>query len=110
MKHGDHTHMQKTKKQVFEEILERARVLHQLPTTFSMPYSTVLSRIRRNNLYASGNDSPLAPLESKIVDLILCMSKLKRSLTCSDGLRLINELIEGTVYQDKLIEWKKIKK
>ena len=38
------------------------------------------------------------------------MCQLKRSLTCSDGLRLINELIEGTQIQKDLIEWKKQKK
>ena len=37
------------------------------------------------------------------------MSKLKRSLNCTEGLRLVNELIDGTPMQDRLIAWKKHK-
>ena len=35
------------------------------------------------------------------------MSKIKRALTVSETLCLINDLIHGTVWQTKLIEWKK---
>ena len=38
------------------------------------------------------------------------MSKLKRSLTVSEALLLINELISGTTIQQQLIEWKRYHK
>ena len=99
-----------SKKQVFENIVLRARQHFDLPDSFHFPYSTALSRIRRSNLKATGNDSPLIAIEPQIVELAICMSKLKRSLTCSDGLRLVNELIQGTEIQQRLIKWKKFKK
>ena len=95
------------KKDIFNNIVERARTHYNLPSTFKLPYATALSRIRRSNLCANGNDSPLILIEPKIVELVICMSKLKRSLNCSEGLRLINELIDGTPIQERLIEWKK---
>ena len=85
-----------SKQQVFNNIFQRVIQHYDLPDTFSFPYSTALSRIRQGRLKANGNDSPLLIIEPKIVELAICMSKLKRSLTCSDGLRLVNELINGT--------------
>ena len=49
-------------------------------------------------------------VEDKLVALLLCMSKIKRSLTSSEGLRLANELIEGTAVQQQLVQWKMNKK
>ena len=97
-------------KQIFHKILQRAKEHYDLPSTYTLPYSTVLSRVRRGNLNGDGNASPLLAIEPKIVELVICMSKLKRSLNCSEGLRLINELIDGTLIQQKLIEWKKKRK
>ena len=37
-----------------------------------------------------------AAIEPDLVDLILCMSKIKRSLAVSKGLHLCNQLINGT--------------
>ena len=48
----------------------------------------------------------LLPVENEIVQLLPCMNKLKRSLTASDGLQLINELIDNTPIQQRLKEWK----
>ena len=45
-------------------------------------------------------------IEDRLVELLLCMSKIKRSLTASEGLRLANELIAGSEIQHRLILWK----
>ena len=95
------------KKDIFHIIVERACRHYSLPSTFNLPYATALSRIQRLNLSINRNDSPLILIEPKIVELVICMSKLKRSLNYSEGLRLINELIDDTPIQQWLIEWKK---
>ena len=94
------------KKDIFERVMEDARQKYELAETFYLPYETVLSRIRRKNLDANGHLSPLLPIEDKIVEIIVCMSKLKRSLKASEALCLINELIDGTNIQEYLIQWK----
>ena len=98
------------KKDIFQHVFEETTRKMNVSKNFSFPYETALSRIRRKNLSGDGKSSPLLPVEFEIVQLLLCMSKLKRSLTASDGLRLINELIDGTSIQDRLIQWKIKKK
>ena len=94
------------KKDIFSIVFEETSRRMNLDGSFKFPYETALSRIRRNNLSANGNDSPLLPIENEIVELLSCMNKLKRSLTASDGLQLINELIDNTPIQQRLREWK----
>lgn len=84
VEHSDLNHV--FKKDIFANVMERAREQYKLADTFHLPYETVLSRIRRNNLSGDGHLSPLLPVEEKIVELIICMSKLKRSLKASEGL------------------------
>ena len=104
VKHADTSMI--SKKDIFAYVYEDTKKRYGLNDKFSFPYETALSRIRRNNISADGLNSPLLPIEQEIVDLLLCMSKIKRALTASDGLRLINELIDGTEVQKRLIEWK----
>ena len=104
IKHADTSMI--TKKSIFEYVFDDTKKRYGLDDTFKFPYETALSRIRRNNISADGIDSPLLPIEQEIVDLLLCMSKIKRALTASDGLRLINELIDGTEIQKQLVEYK----
>ena len=54
----------------------------------------------------SGMSSPLAPIESKIVSVIIQMSRIRQSLTPIQSIRLINRMIMGTKVQEDLIEWK----
>lgn len=51
------------------------------------------SQITRERLKADGNESPLKPIEKKILILIKCMNNIKHSLTLSDGIDLVNDLI-----------------
>ena len=96
----------KSRKALFDAIFEEEKERFDLPETFRFPYKTALSRIRRRSLQAKNSQCPLIHIEKKAIDLIICMSKLKRSLTVSEAISLINDLIDGTCIQEKLIEWK----
>ena len=79
-----------SKKNIFFRILAEETRKFRLGDKFKFPYHTAISRIHRWSLNADGSQSPLLLIENKIIDLILCMSKIKRALTVSECLRLIN--------------------
>ena len=95
-----------SKKRLYERIHEEEKLLHNLPHDFDFSYKTVLSRISHNLFAGDGYQCPLIDIEQKIIDLIICMSKIKRSLTVSEGLNLVNDLIKDTDIQKRLIKWK----
>ena len=94
---------------MYNLIVKQEKENFGLNDDFKFPYASALSRIYRNSYKGENNTSPLKPVEEKLVGLILCMSKMKRSLTVSEGLMLTNELIKGTDTQEALIQWKKKK-
>jgi hypothetical protein len=49
--------------------------------------------------------SPMEDIESHLVVVILQLESMKQPTSASEGLRLANSLIKGTIYQDKEIEW-----
>ena len=49
----------------------------------------------------------MAPIEEKLVELVLSMSRIRRCLTASESLQLANDLIKDTPLEQKIIEWKK---
>ena len=95
-----------TIKSIFFRILLQEKKNFNLDNTFKFPYLTAISRIRRSSLKAQGSQCPLIHIEKKVIDLILCMSKIKRSLTMAEALHLINELTDETYIQKMLIKWK----
>ena len=101
--------MKKGKKYMYNKIVEDERINFGLGIEFQFPHKTALSRIRRKNLEGINNHSPLHCIEPKLVSLILRMSKMKHSLTVSEGLLLTNEFISGTQVQEDLIN-RKIKR
>ena len=96
----------KSRKDLFATILKEEKRNFDLPENFTFPFKTALSRIRRRSLHAKNMYCPLIHIEKKAIDLIICMSKLKCSLTVCEALCLINDLIDGTDIQKRLIEWK----
>ena len=98
------------KKDVFEMVVKDTKNRYNLDKSFTFDYDAALARIRRGSLSGDGKATPLIAIEREVVNLLLCMSKLKRALTVSESLKLINELIDGTEMQQKLIKWKKAKK
>ena len=53
----------------------------------------------RKKCKQNGKDVPLKPIEMKILALIKCMNNIKRLLTTTDGIDLINDLIKDTQVQ-----------
>ena len=96
----------RSKKNIFSDIVAEEIIKLGLHANFQFPFRTALSRIRRLSFHGEGGYCPLVKIEQKIIDLLLCMSKIKRSLTVSESLKLINELIDGTKMQQCLIDWK----
>ena len=96
-----------SKKAIYKNILQQEISNFKLKHDFKFPYHTVISRLRRTSLNADGGSCPLIFIEDKIIKIILCMSKIKRSLTAFQALKLVNELIDKTLIQEKLIQWKK---
>jgi len=69
----------------------------------------IRQRIKHNKPFAvveQGHLSPLLPIEPTIVQIIIQLSCIYQCNNPSQGLMLINSIIEGTPAQSDLIEWK----
>ena len=53
-----------------------------------------------------GPTSPMTAVESKLVELIIRMSRICRCLTATQYLLLANDLVEGTKYDHEVIAFK----
>lgn len=97
----------------FQNIVTEVRQKRNLPQDFEIKKNTVQRRIERNRIVIDaheckgGVDTPLADIEPSIVQIVLCMTKLRQSLTSRQIIQLVNSSIEGTVHQQKLIALKK---
>ncbi|MFN9982066.1 MAG: hypothetical protein ACK53Y_19225, partial [bacterium] len=62
----------------------------------------------KKNVSAShcGTVSPMAPVEEYIVSLMQQMAKMRQPLNVSEGLSLSNSLVEGTEWENKIVEFK----
>ena len=95
-----------TKKGLFDCLVKEQVMQNNLPDTFNFPYNTAISRIRRGNITACGNKSPLQAVESQFIHILLSMSKIHKCLRPTESLQLINDCIVGTPVQEELIKWK----
>lgn len=99
--------------ETFQNIVNEVRKKRNLPESFEIKRSTVKKRIQRNKTVVDahekkgGVDTPLADIEPIIVEMVLCMSKMRQPLTSTEIIQLVNSSIEGTEYQQKLIDFKK---
>ena len=94
-----------------DEITKDVIARRGLPNDFQMNMGTLKKRLKRGNLLVTnpkgkGSVSPLVGLEEKFLQIILRMSRIGASLKPSECVGLINDCIEGTEWQTKLIEWK----
>lgn len=53
-----------------------------------------------------GKMYPLEAIELTIITIIVQMARIFQSLTPSQGLRLVNDMISGTNVQENLVKWK----
>jgi hypothetical protein len=93
-----------------KRIIERAKVQNGLESqeNFTISAHSVRSR-HRNNFKLSpgvvtkrGPTSPLAPVEPLLVELCIQRARMGQPLSQSEGILLVNSIIQGTVYQESL--------
>jgi hypothetical protein len=99
----------------YKRIHDNIKKIRNLPSHFCFPYNTAKKRLQRltqtNELGVPvGHHSPLRGCEDDIIDIIIKLGKIGCPLTCGQTIQLINELIDNTVHQERLVEWKKSRK
>ena len=79
-----------------------------LPDDCVIKCDTIRRRISRHRPFVTqvGTVSPLARIEDAVVDIIIQMARIRQSLSPSKGLKLINDMIDGTELQEELVKWK----
>ncbi len=56
--------------------------------------------------HVTGHISPLEKIEPTVISIIIHIARFCQSLSPSQGLRLVNSLIEGTEIEKELVQWK----
>ena len=98
----------RVKKGTLRELINRKK--RERGADFQINEQTIYRRVYRQNLIHNlrgGHQSPLAEIEHIAVSVIIQMARIRQPLTPSKGLSLINNLISGTEYEDRLVQWKK---
>ena len=73
-----------------------------------IPKGTIRTRVLKNSLNCThvGQCSPSQKIEPVLVRIIVQMARIRQPLTPSEGLQLVNSLIDGMPIQQELIKWK----
>jgi hypothetical protein len=95
----------------YKRIHEEVKKNRNLPEDFLYPYNTCKTRMKRSTPIDEdgatiGHQSPLRDCESDIIELLIKLGKIGSPITCGRALVLINELIDNTIHQERLIRWK----
>jgi hypothetical protein len=98
-----------------KRIIERAKVQNGLEHEENWTISPDSVRTRyKSNIKSSngvvrcGPTSPLAPVEPLLVELCIQRARMGQPLAQSEGILLVNSIIEGTVHQDKLRQFQQV--
>ena len=89
-----------------QKLVDSVKQKRGIESNVPIPLKTIRNRMSAFVLHP-GKQSLMAPVEPKLVDLVLAMAKIRRCLTVSECLVLANDLIKGTPLETKIIEWKK---
>jgi hypothetical protein len=54
-----------------------------------------------------GTRSPLYAIEEDLVNIFILLGKIGSPVCCGHGLKLINDMISGTIHQKRLVQYKK---
>lgn len=98
--------------ETFKQIMDEVRKERNLPDDFEIKIGTIRQRLLRKKLTVEahemngGNLTPLAPIEPYVAQVVLYMSKIRKSLTPSEIADFVNSVIKDTEHQKKLIEYK----
>ena len=96
------------KKGLFNEIVKDAN--NKFNTNEQISIKTIQSRYRRKNLYVEhrGTPTPMAPLESALLEIVIQMGKMNQPLTVNEGLQLANSMIKpGSNVEKKVLSYLK---
>jgi hypothetical protein len=89
-------------------VIDAAKVKYNLDKSVNICCGTVWQRVKRNsNGGQIGQTSPMLEVETYLVELILKLAEMRQPITTSQGLQLVNSLINGTSIKKHVIEWKK---
>ena len=102
-----HTMQERVPQGTYQKIHDSVKSNRNLPSYFNFPYNTCKKRISKGNCSATNNLSPLDGIEKHIVTLLLALADSGSPLTVGRALPLINSLIDGTEYQQNVIDYKK---
>ena len=93
-----------------EDLIEEKR--KEFRVTADIPGKTIQSRTRRGNLAPKnrGVTSPLADAEEILVVLCIQMGKIRQPLNVTEGITLVNDMIEGTQMQEALKEFQSVRR
>ena len=97
----------KVRKRELSKIIENKKIERNIQ--FEIKPQTIHRRVNRGiikHTHRSGHISPLEAVEFTAVTIIIQMAMIRQPLTPSKGLSLINDLINGTTLQEKLVKWK----
>ena len=92
------------------EIISSIEQKRNLPVGSTIKESLVRKRITRGKSFITtkkGLQSPLLAMENLLVRTIIQMARVRQCLTPSQGVALVNSMIEGTQIKTKLMNWKK---
>jgi hypothetical protein len=102
----------RVKRGQFQDIVKQVKSRRNLPANFEYSYHAARYRIKTNVILNDdsipiGRLSPLFGIEKDIVNLLIILGKIGSPVPMGHAIKLINELIDGTVHQKRLIEHKK---
>ena len=90
-------------------LIKRIKTKNNIPDNVNIRETTIRQRVKRKRVFTNGSrghESPLLPIESTVVKLIIQLSRIRQCLTPSQGLSLVNSLIDDTPVQEDLIAFK----
>ena len=97
----------KVKRGTLSELIETKK--RERGVDFEIKHQTIRRRIVRQKMFHThrcGHRSPLQEIEHIAVSIMIQMARIRQPLTPSRGLSLINNLISGTEYEERLVQWK----
>ena len=88
---------------IIKDVLEEKNLTGQVITTAAIKKRFTRKKIAVFN--KQGNISPLVSIDPKIVDIIVHMAQICQCVTPSQGINLVNSVIQRTESQKDIIEW-----
>ena len=94
-----------------DEIISDIKKRNCLPDDFTVDKQLIRQREKTGNIFITqdngGHLSPLQPVEAKVIATIVQMARIRQCLSPSQGVHLINSMIDGTHVQRELTELKR---